>query len=148
MSRARHGAALLAVAMLGWTAGAAAEIYRWVDANGQVHFGQRPGSGAERVEVRPQVIERDDATRAREQAAERFFEARREERAVAAGQNRERREQRLAHCAALRRELAHIEQPGSFYTTDAAGERSYYSDAQMAAARQRLRSQIEQSCEE
>lgn len=62
---------------------ATAEIYRWTDAQGQVHFGQRPAAGAERVDVRPQVVERDEATRQREQRSEKFFEARREERQVA-----------------------------------------------------------------
>ena len=38
---------------------ATAEIYRWTDEQGRVHFGQRPVAGAETVQVRPQVIERD-----------------------------------------------------------------------------------------
>jgi len=54
--------ALLMTAML-LPALADAQIYRWTDANGQVHFGQRPAAGAEQVEVRPQVVERDDQTR-------------------------------------------------------------------------------------
>ncbi|AEA83023.1 conserved hypothetical protein [Stutzerimonas stutzeri DSM 4166] len=40
---------------------ASAQIYRWTDAEGRVHFGQRPPAGAEQIEVRPQVVERDDA---------------------------------------------------------------------------------------
>ena len=36
----------------------AQEIYRWTDAQGRVHFGQRPqAADAERVDVRPQVME-------------------------------------------------------------------------------------------
>lgn len=42
---------------------ASAQIYRWTDADGRVHFGQRPPAGAEQIEVRPQVVERDDQTR-------------------------------------------------------------------------------------
>ena len=42
-----------------------AEIYRWTDAEGRVHFGQRPPAQAERIEVRPQVVERDQQTRER-----------------------------------------------------------------------------------
>ncbi|WP_390889750.1 DUF4124 domain-containing protein, partial [Leclercia adecarboxylata] len=32
---------------------ASAQIYRWTDAEGRVHFGQRPPAGAEQVNVRP-----------------------------------------------------------------------------------------------
>ncbi|ERI53752.1 hypothetical protein N878_14290, partial [Pseudomonas sp. EGD-AK9] len=69
---------LLLVALL-LPALAAAEIYRWTDAQGRVHFGQRPGAGAEPVEVKPQVVERDEHTREREARSQRFFDARREE---------------------------------------------------------------------
>ena len=62
---------------------ASAEIYRWTDAQGRVHFGERPGAaGAETVEVKPQVVERDEATRQREQRTEEYFDARRDEKAA------------------------------------------------------------------
>ncbi|MCR3766649.1 DUF4124 domain-containing protein, partial [Pseudomonas aeruginosa] len=41
---------------------AQADIYRWTDAQGKVHFSATPPAGAQRVEVRPQVVERDAAT--------------------------------------------------------------------------------------
>lgn len=64
---------------------ASAEIYRWTDAQGRVHFGERPGAaGAETVEVKPQVVERDEATRQREQRTEEYFDARRDEKAASA----------------------------------------------------------------
>lgn len=34
-------------------AASAAEVYRWVDENGKVHYGDRPRPGAERMEVAP-----------------------------------------------------------------------------------------------
>lgn len=56
------------------------QVYRWVDENGQVHFGQQPqGGNAQTVEVKPQVIERDAATQERQERAERYFQARRDE---------------------------------------------------------------------
>ena len=55
---------------------ATAEIYRWTDEQGRVHFGQRPVAGAETVQVRPQVIERDEHTREREERRQRFYDAR------------------------------------------------------------------------
>jgi predicted outer membrane lipoprotein len=38
----------------GFAATAAAEIYRWVDENGQAHYGDRPPKGAEVETIRPQ----------------------------------------------------------------------------------------------
>lgn len=63
---------------------AQADIYRWTDAQGKVHFSATPPAGAQRVEVRPQVVERDAATRQREQRTQEYFDARREERTAAA----------------------------------------------------------------
>lgn len=54
---------------------AQADIYRWTDAQGKVHFSATPPAGAQRVEVRPQVVERDAATRQREQRTQEYFDA-------------------------------------------------------------------------
>ncbi len=126
---------------------ATAEIYRWTDANGQVHFGQRPAaSGAEKVEVRPQVVERDQQTREREERTSRFFDARREEQAQASAQAAERQAKRAAECQDLRRRLANIPEGYSYYRTDETGERNYYSDQQVDTARQQLQRQVTERC--
>ena len=125
---------------------AAAEIYRWTDANGQVHFGQRPVNGAERVEVKPQVVERDQLTREREERANRFFDARREEQAQASAVAAERQAKRAAECQELRRRLGNMPEGYSYYRTDANGEREYYSDQQVDTARQQLQAQVAQRC--
>lgn len=126
---------------------AAAEIYRWTDANGQVHFGQRPaGAGAEQIEVKPQVVERDQLTREREERTNRFYDARREEQAQASAIATERQAKRAEECQALRRKLASIPEGRSYYRTDASGERNYYSDQQVDTARQQLQSQVADRC--
>lgn len=124
-----------------------AEIYRWTDAEGRVHFGQRPPAQAELIEVRPQVIERDAATREREARSERFFQARRDE---AAHQQQRRSEQSAEHeqqCAVLRARLARLAKGGSFFSADEKGGRRYYSDAEVDAARRELRAQLDQHCD-
>ena len=77
-----------------------AEIYRWVDANGQVHFGERPRLGAETVEVRPQVIERDQRMRDGAADMQRLLEVRTAEREQRNAQLAERRQQQAAKVAA------------------------------------------------
>lgn len=126
---------------------ATAEIYRWTDAQGQVHFGQRPAAGAERVDVRPQVVERDEATRQREQRSEKFFEARREERQVAGERAGQQRAQRERECQGLREELKVLQRGGRYFRTDATGERVYYSENEIEKARQQLASRIRERCD-
>jgi hypothetical protein len=126
---------------------AAAEIYRWTDANGQVHFGQRPAAaGAEKVEVKPQVVERDQLTREREERTNRFYDARREEQAQASVAASERQAKRAEECRQLRNKLASIPEGRSYYRKEADGQRSYYSDEQVDTARQQLQSRVSERC--
>ncbi|MEX6503606.1 DUF4124 domain-containing protein [Pseudomonas zhanjiangensis] len=126
---------------------AAAEVYRWVDADGQVHFGQRPNAqGAERVEVKPQVVERDAATRERQARSERFYEARRQEQAQARSRSVERQTAHRQECSQLRQQLAQMPEGFRYYRSDADGQRSYYSDEEMDAARRQLRERVAQRC--
>ncbi|MBC9251773.1 hypothetical protein A9179_16000 [Pseudomonas alcaligenes] len=126
---------------------AGAEIYRWTDANGQVHFGEQPGgAGAQQIEVKPQVVERDDATRQREERTEQFYEARRQEKAQADAKSAEARAQRAQECKELRSQLAEIQRGGRYFVTDKNGERSYISDKEIDGARNRLSSRIAERC--
>lgn len=125
---------------------ATAEIYRWTDEQGRVHFGQRPVAGAEPVQVRPQVVERDEHTREREVRTQRFYDARREEQQQAAATAAAQRAERASECQDLRRRLAQIPEGFSYYRTDANGERIYYSDEETDTARRQLRERIAQRC--
>ncbi|WP_252270952.1 DUF4124 domain-containing protein [Pseudomonas subflava] len=126
---------------------AGAEIYRWTDAQGRVHFGEKPGgNGAEQVQVKPQVVERDEATRQREQRTQQYFDARRDERAAADARAAEVHAERSKECGELRNSLAQIQRGGRYFTTDAAGERQYIDEADVEAARSRLSSRIAERC--
>ena len=126
---------------------ACAEIYRWTDAQGRVHFSEKPGAaGAEQVEVKPQVVERDQATREREERSQKYFDARRDEQAQAEMRAASARAERSKECGELRRQLQQIERNGRYFTTDASGERSYISDEELDAARSRLSSRIATRC--
>jgi len=125
---------------------ASAQIYRWTDAEGRVHFGQRPAAGAEQIEVRPQVVERADQTREREARSERFFDARRQEQQAAREQASQTRAAQEQECQSLRNRLSQLQLGGRFFRNDAAGERVYYSDSELEAARQHLAARISQVC--
>jgi len=124
-----------------------AQVYRWVDETGQVHFGQQPqGANAQPVEVRPQVVERDAATQEREERAERYFQARRDEQAQAAQARREQQAQLVKECTQLRAQLASMPEGRRYFHQGANGERHYYTDQQLDAARRQLRDQLSGRC--
>lgn len=126
---------------------ASAQIYRWTDAQGRVHFGQRPVAGATAVDVRPQVVERDQATREREAGAARFFDARRAEQAVAAEKSAEEQAALSRQCAGWRQQRNQLADGRVFYRMAENGEREFYSDAQVDATRQQLDRLIAQGCD-
>jgi hypothetical protein len=125
---------------------ASAEIYRWTDANGRVHFGEAAPAGAVRVEVKPPVVQQDAAAAERQQRAERFFQARREEQQQAKEKNQEQQTKTAAECRQLREQYAELDHGGTFYKVDAQGERQYYNDAQLDSARSRLKARLAQRC--
>ena len=125
---------------------ALAEVYRWTDANGRVHFGETPQAGAVQVEVKPQVIQRDAATAEREVRTERFFAARREEQQQADAISRQAQAKQAQDCQRLRDSQAQLGQGGTFYKDDGKGGRSYYSDEEIDAARRRLSAQVAERC--
>ncbi|MWV17619.1 DUF4124 domain-containing protein [Pseudomonas sp. L-22-4S-12] len=126
---------------------ASAQIYRWTDAQGRVHFGEQPGgSNAQQVEVKPQVVERDAATREREARTEQFYDARREERAKAQEQAAEAQAKRAGECRELRNNLAQIQRDGRYFVGDDAGNRTYISDEELESARSRLSTRIAERC--
>lgn len=125
---------------------ATAEIYKWTDAQGRVHFDQRAVSGATPVQVNPQVIETDDATRQRQQRSDTFYKARRDEQNQAEQRAAQQASEEAKQCRELQHELAQIPPGGTYYSSNAKGERVYYSDAQLDAARRQLGQQIAQRC--
>ncbi|MES2821553.1 MAG: DUF4124 domain-containing protein [Pseudomonadota bacterium] len=125
---------------------AMAEIYRWTDAQGRVHFSERPGAGAQPVEIKPQVIERDAQTREREAHTERFYQARRDERAQVSAQTADRQAQYQRQCLGLRRDLAQLSKGGRYYSRDAQGEPVFHSDEEIQSAQDRLSRRIAERC--
>jgi hypothetical protein len=122
------------------------EIYRRVDSNGQVHFEQRPSVGAQKVEVKPQVVERDALTLEREARTQRLYDARRQEQAEAGAAQQAQQAKQQQACQELRRRLGNLAEGARFYSEQADGERSYYSDQQVDAVRADLKRQLSEQC--
>jgi len=130
----------------------AAEIYRWVDKSGEVHFGDRPRpEGATVVEV-PQTPGPDanlEQQRTREQRLLDAYQDEREVRSKAALEAKEKKEQSRQLCTEARARLRIVEESRRVSTVDKDGNRSYqYWNAESRAeARATAQKAIDTYCD-
>ena len=123
---------ILMLCVLLVTRAAAAEIYRWVDENGEVHFSDRPRPGASTVRV-PKAPAPAPAEAGRAERQRRLLEAwqaerirKREARSQAEAQARERRR----NCAIARDNLRQYRSARAVYRLNAEGERVFMDDTE------------------
>lgn len=148
---------LLATLLLLTSLPAAAEIYQWTDANGRVHFGDKPAGDAKaprpvpatapRATASPAAPAASDAERAERQR--RLLQAMAQERAdkERQAQEREAREQEQRRkCIELRNTLKDSE-GRLIYTTDDSGVDRYLSEEERVAYIGTLRATLQEHCE-
>jgi len=144
---------IAALAIMISSAALADDIYKWTDADGNVHYEDRPSgdpseqrlqfsynrTNASAVQNRVQS-QRDVATTRREAREE--AEADKQ----TAAENRAAAEQKLAQCHSYRAKLKTMLESRRVYREDEAGERSYLDDAQRAEARTKAEELIKETC--
>ena len=144
-------AALLALALTVPAAGLASDIYKWVDEDGVVHFGDRPAEDAQ-VETVQVASEPTDPAEVRARV-----EARRSARAETAGdaaatqdltekeieaQERERAEK----CTQFKERLQKFLTSRRLYREDENGERVYLNEEETLAARADVQEKVLEYC--
>ena len=106
-----------------------AGVYKWVDEDGQIHFGDQPQKSAERVKVHkgPEI---DAATQKRIDELNNFNDDEKEDDLDAEAQKKAEtlRAQYKEYCEKTRERLATLERGGRLYEVDQAGERTYLTD--------------------
>jgi len=146
----------IAIAALMLTAPAAAqaaEVYRWVDEQGRVHYSDRWVPGAELVgygQPRPPDPEGDAEREAAEKQAltasnERIATQQAEEAAQKAVQQ-DMAQIRAERCRKAREDYQKAIQARRVYRTGPNGEREYVSEAEADAWRAKRRMEMEQAC--
>lgn len=140
-------------ALLGMSAFASADIYRWVDSDGKVHYGDRaPQSRSDKADK----VTVNSAPAAPDPQAE---EARRQLRQMDVGQQRARayesqkvaeqqqQSERLAtNCKALQEDIRIDRETAVFYGRDEAGNRVLWTSEQRLAYREKLHNLNRQYC--
>lgn len=145
-------ALFLATAPLG---GAQAKVYKWTDANGKVHYGERPPAGAEAESLR--IKSKDNAAdaapasagerRARQRKLLKAFEADRKEREADKAKARKQDAKREQACARMKQYIDQEAQAKYLYRKDAkTGEKIPVSDEERAAHMSNIRKQYNKSC--
>jgi len=130
---------------------AAPEIYKWVDADGNVHYGDRPpatGVDSRTLSLPPAPAREPDQAR-RDLKQRRLldaFEAERNQRDQAKAEAAAARRERARDCENARRELARFERANIVYTNDTSGARIYMSDEERLQAAANARAWIGKHC--
>jgi len=142
---------ILAVALLAASAPAlATDVYKWVDEDGRIHYGDRPaGESAEAVEIEPRQPgtdpELEQRRDKRDKLLEQFADERRRE-AEEAERLAAEKAQRKRECTRARDQLWQYEHAPYLYDTNDDGERRILSDAERAAEENKLRRFLENKC--
>lgn len=143
---------LLLLCLLATPVAALAGTYRWVDENGQTHFGDRPPAGAvsDEVKVTPAPVDEDAAARARKARVNEFLEQSEKERAErneAKARQEAAAEERQARCERLRGRLKYLKSVSKIYRINNDGERVYVDDEENERLRREFTARVQSECD-
>ena len=131
---------------------ATAEAYKWVDADGHVHYGDRPpatGLDSRSMSLPPapaKDADHEQRSLKRRRLLE-AFEAERAERDQAEAEAAAAKAERAQKCEHARRQLVGFARANIVYTTDESGNRTYMSDGERRDAAGRARVWIGKHCD-
>ena len=144
---------LLIISVL-YVVSAQAEVYKWVDEKGRVHYGDKPTVGSQPVEVKqheardkPAATGEDELTR--DEKRQRVSDMLEEDR-LAKNKEREKekreRERKKRECNRLKDHQRHVERASRLYKLDKDGNRVFMPNDQREKSQQKLRKRIKKAC--
>lgn len=131
---------------------AQADVYRWVDAQGRVHFSDKwvPGSELVKVDRSRANSESEAARRAEEQArlstTNDLIEARQAQNAALKAVNDDVAAARAEQCKQAKEQYDRTIQARRLYRTDENGQQVFLSDAEAQEARVQARMKWQEAC--
>ncbi|SOB76306.1 protein of unknown function [Marinobacter sp. LV10R510-11A] len=128
-----------------------AGAYRWVDGNGQTHFGDRPPANAAADEVRLIAAQPtlDAAASERKQRVSEFLAQSQKERAARekVEAKREAKAAKLkARCDALRARVKYLKSVSGIYRLNKEGERVFVNDEENERIRKEFQVRVQSEC--
>lgn len=127
-----------------------AEVYHWVDENGQVHFDDQPkGQATKQFKSysTPSATHTDPQQRMeRTRKLLNAYQIERQQEREQNARQKEEEEKRRKNCIRARDRLRQYQEYGSIYRLDDAGNRVYMSDQERVSAIQRSRESVAKWC--
>ena len=142
-------ALIIALALAGTLS--AEQIYKWIDEDGNVHYSDLPVACAELVTVQSRPTDSDLVKNEKQAVAD--YEVERAERQEAAAaqaevtaEKRAADKERQANCAKYTERQVRFTENRRIYRMDENGERVYYDEEEMAAARANVADMVAKYC--
>jgi len=129
-----------------------AEIYRWTDKNGKVHFSDKPVSDKAKtvdINVKPSSPIPEKSRNERKQRSEDFMRAREEERAAknkSIEEKKKLKKQRKKDCIEAKKEYKRTIEAGAVYIRDDEGDRVYLEPVERKKAEAEVKARVERLC--
>ena len=133
------------------SASASAEIYKWTDKDGNVHFGDNPNNKEKATELSIDTESKSGVTHSsgRDKDRDRLLKKRAEKRAEKAEKKKEyeaKKKKMRRKCLLAKDRLDQHLRANAIYRVDKKGDRKYYSAKQRAKSEARLRKSISRYC--
>jgi len=133
---------------------AGAQQYKWVDANGKVQYGDVPPPGVKATPLKPPppapgsaaVEGKKDAKKLTPEQAFQKRQKEEQERQAKAEKEKSQAASKAANCESARANLRTLESGQRVSSTNAAGERVFMDDAQIAQQLERARKSVSEWC--
>ncbi|VAW84702.1 hypothetical protein MNBD_GAMMA18-1929 [hydrothermal vent metagenome] len=137
---------LLLIGMLLPALAVAGEVYKWVDEEGNVHFGDRPQPNVKAETVKIDKHTPDQHYRDRMQSIKQNAESRREASVEKKVEQQKLSEQNTSRCQDAKRRLYPLKQKIRVFNYDDAGERKYIDDEDRTSKIKALEAIVKASC--
>ena len=128
---------------------AQAEVYKWTDEHGRVHYSDQPREQDAQSIALPQHTTQTDIGRSRSETRQKLLQAIEEDKLEKQEQLRKQKQQaryRRKQCLLLRDKLRHMNRAGGVYRLNNKGERVFLSAEQRKNSVARLKKQISKTC--
>jgi hypothetical protein len=129
-----------------------ADLYKWTDAQGKVHYTDQPPTVNTQTIKNPspgQAEATSQATQALDAQDQAYQKRKKELDEARAKADKEAEQARVKreNCAKARSNLSALQAPSGVYTTNAAGQRTYMNDASRASALAASQKAVSDYCE-
>jgi hypothetical protein len=132
----------------------AGKVYKWVDKNGDVHYGaQKPNSGGQEMKIKSKgssTVDEEETSTA-DNSDEENSDSKEDTIKVSSEKEAQALEKKNAkirkrNCSVAKKRLASITAGGRLYEVNDKGERSYWNDATKAGKRSQAEAQVAEWC--